>query len=106
MAYGNSGRMQKSHLQYGLSKPPVYRLLAHIVSSAFSKEMVSLLILGSAIIAFLSVNNIPSSNYFALLICTIIVLAFLRGCNAWQKDLDDYQKALSNARDTYKTQVR
>ena len=105
MAYGKSGRMQKSHPQHGLSKPPVYRLLLYIVSSVFSKEMVSLLILGSAAIAILSFNNIPSSNYLALLICTIIVLGFLRGCNAWQKDLDDYQKELSTARDIHNAQM-
>ena len=68
--------------------------------------MISLLILGSAIIAFLSFNKIHSSNYFALLTCTIIVQAFLRGCSAWQKDLNDYQKALSTARDMHNVQAR
>jgi hypothetical protein len=106
MSYGNSGRKQKSHPQQGLSKPPFYRLLAYIISSVFSKELVSLLILGSAIIAIPSFNHLPSSNYLAVLICTILVLAFLRGCNAWQKDLDDYQKALSTARDIPNAQAR
>jgi len=100
MAYSNSRTVQELHEKHGLNKPSVARLLGHIFTSIFSNGMISLLILGSAGIAFLRYYNIPSSDSFALLIGTIIVLGFLRGCKAWQEDLNEYQKSLANARHT------
>lgn len=103
MATSNSRMMHELHEKHGLNRPSVSRLLAHIFSSVLSNGLFSVLILGSALILFLRYYNIPSSNAFALLFCTIIVLAFLRGCKAWQEDLNDYQKALADARHTYQS---
>lgn len=101
MADHNTRVMREIHELHGLKKPSVTRLLVHIVSSAFSSGMLSLLILGSTIILFLRYYNVPSANYFALLFASVFVLAFLHGCRAWQQDLSDYQKSLADARHTY-----
>ena len=106
MAHTRTRIMQEIHDIQGMSKPSVSRLLAHIFSSAFSGGMISLLALGTAFVVFLGYHNIATGNYFALLFGTIIVLAFLRGCKAWQQDLDDYQKSLADARHTYTSQPR
>lgn len=100
MVYNNSRTMQRLHEMHGLNKPSVTRLLRHIFSSIFINGTISPLILGSVGIAFLRYYNIPSSDLFVQLIGTIIVLGFLRGCKAWQEDLNEYQKSLANARHT------
>ena len=105
MANTRSRTMQEIHNQHGVDKPSVSGLLAHIFSSVFSSGMMSLLVFGSAVIAFLGYNNIPPGNYFVLLIGTIIVLAFLRGCKAWQEDHNTYQKALASARHTHQPRM-
>jgi len=102
MANTRSRMMQEMREQQGLDKPAVSGLLAHIITSLFSSGMLSLLAFGSAVIAFLDYNNFPATgNYLVLLIGTIIVMAFLRGCGAWQEDHNTYQKDLANARHTY-----
>lgn len=93
--------MQEIHDNYGLSRPSAARLLKNIFSSLFSHGMISLIVLGVAIIVFLGYREIPTGNYFALLFGSCIVLAFLQGCKAWQEDLNNYQKALADARRTY-----
>ncbi len=106
MAYTRTRMMQEIHDIQGMSKPSVSRLLAHIFSSAFSSGMISLLALGTAFVVFLGYHNIPTANYYVLLFGSIIVLAFLRGCKAWQQDLNDYQRSLADARHTYNSQPR
>jgi hypothetical protein len=100
MEYSNLRTVQKLHEKHGLNKPSVTRLLVHVFSSIFSSEMLLVLILGSTSIAFISDYIIPTSDSYALLIGTIIVLGFLRGCKTWQEDLNDYQKSLADARRT------
>jgi hypothetical protein len=106
MSYTRKRMMQEIHDIQGMNKPSVSRLLAHIFSSAFSSSMFTLMALGTAIIVFIGYHNIPTGNYFALLFSTIIVLAFLSGCKAWQQDLNDYQQSLADARHTYNSQPR
>ena len=101
MANTRSRMMQEIQNQYGVDKPSVSGLLAHIFASMFSHGMLSLLAFGSAIIALLDYNNVPAGNYFVLLIASVIVLAFLSGCKAWQEDHHTYQKDLADARHTY-----
>ena len=106
MAYTRTRMMQEIHHIQGMNKPSVSSLLAHILSSAFSSGMIILLALGTVFVLFLGHHNIATGNYFALLFGTIIVLAFLRGCKAWQQDLNDYQRSLADARHTYTSQPR
>ena len=101
MANTRSRMMQEIHAQYGVDKPSVSGLLAHIFAAMFSHGILSLLALGSAMIALLDYNNIPAGNYFVPLIASILVLAFLNGCKAWQADHNTYQKDLADARHTY-----
>lgn len=101
MAYRQTKIPQDIHDAYGLNKPSVTRLLAHMFSSFFSSGTILLLTLGTAILVFLGYQGIATGNYFALLIGSLTVLAFLHGCKAWQKDLNEYQKALAVARHRY-----
>ena len=103
MANTRSRMMQEIHDQHGVDKPSVSGFLAHIFASLFSHGMLSLLAFGSAIIALLDYNNIPAGNYFVPLVVSIIVLAFLSGCKAWQADHNTYQKDLADARHTYQS---
>lgn len=104
MTYTPTRKMQEIHDIQGMRKPSVSRLLGHIISSAFSSGMISLLALGTALVVFLGYHNIPTGNCFTLLFGSIIVIAFLRGCKAWQQDLNDYQRSLADARHTYNLQ--
>jgi hypothetical protein len=103
MANTRSRMMQEIHDQHGVDKPSVSGLLAHIFATMFSHGTLSLLAFGSAIIALLDYNNIPAGNYFVPLIVSIVVLAFLSGCKAWQEDHNTYQKDLADARHTYQS---
>lgn len=98
MSNTRSGMMQEIHKQYGVDKPSLSGLLAHIFSAMFSHGMLTLLTFGSAIIALLDYNNVPAGNYFVPLIASVIVLAFLNACKAWQEDHNTYQKDLADAR--------
>jgi hypothetical protein len=93
--------MQEINEIHGLQRPSVSTLLGHILSYTISNATVSLFILGSAMIGFLRYYDIPSGDYFMLLLIAIAFLAFLQGCKAWQADLDQYQKSLADARHTH-----
>jgi hypothetical protein len=84
-------------------KPPVARLLAYIFSAAISGGMITLLVLGGAVLVYLGYIGMPTGNYFVLLFGIIFVLSFLRGCKDWQNDLDNYQKHLAEARRLYES---
>ena len=96
-----SRMMQEINEIHGLRRPSVGSLLGHILSSVISSASVLLFVVGSTIIGFLLHYNIPSGDYFTLLLACIAVLAFLQGCKAWQADLDRYQRSLSDARHTH-----
>lgn len=78
------------------SRPTVVTLLTHIIGAAFTGGMFLVLLFGSAIVAFLYYNNFSPDNLLVLLIGIILVVAFYRGCVAWQQDLDEYRKHKSD----------
>ena len=100
MRYSKRTSLQKVlHLKPG--KPTVFTLLAHIIKSAFTSGIFLILLFGSAVIAFFYFNSFPTENLLALLLGTIIVLSFCRGCSAWQHDLDEHRKRKSGIRRTH-----
>ena len=101
MSRTRSSMLQDIDEIHGLRRPSVGSLLGHILSSTISNATVSLFLVGGGIIACLHYCNIPSGDYFTLLLVCVAVLAFLQGCRDWQADLDHYQKALSDARHTH-----
>ena len=82
------------------ARPTAFTLLAHIVTSAFTGGMFLILVFGGALVTFLYYNNFPPDNLLVLLFGTIIVMAFYRGCLAWQQDLDTYRSRVSDIRHT------
>ena len=82
------------------ARPTVFTLLLHIVASAFTGGMLQILAFGGALVIFLTYNNFSPDNLLALLFGTITVMAFYRGCLAWQQDLNEYQSRMADIRHT------
>ena len=100
MQYSKRTLLQRVlHLKPG--KPTVVTLLVHIIKSAFTGGILLILMFGSAVIAFFHFNNFSTENLLALLLGTVIVVAFFRGCTAWQQDLDDYRRRKSGMHHTH-----
>ena len=83
-----------------VARPTVFTLLTHIVASAFTGGMFLVLAFGGVFVTFLYYNNFSPDNLLALLFGTITVMAFYRGCQAWQQDLNEYQSQMSDIRHT------
>jgi len=81
-----------------VAKPSVFTLLKHIAASTMTGGMIMLFVFGGAIVTFLHYNNYPSENFLMVLFSTIVVTAFFRGCQAWQKDLNAYHNYQSDLR--------
>ena len=79
-----------------IQRPTVLSLLGHILKSAFSGDVLWITAPVGALLAYLYINNVASINMLVLLLMAIVVLAFLRGCKEWQKDLDLYHRSLAN----------
>ena len=84
----------------GPTRPTVFTLLDHIVASAFTGGMFLILAFGGALVIFLYYNNFSPDNLLALLFGTIVVMAFYRGCLAWQQDLNTFRTRMSDIRHT------
>ena len=84
----------------GPARPTVLTLLARIVTSVFTGGMFLILAFGGALVTFLYYNNFSPDNLLVLLFGTIIVMAFYRGCQAWQQDLNAYRSRVSDIRHT------
>jgi len=82
------------------ARPTVVTLLNHILASAFTGGMFLVLVFGGALITFLYYNNFSPDNLLVLLFGTIIVMAFYRGCVAWQQDLNAYHSRMSDIQQT------
>jgi hypothetical protein len=83
------------------NKPTVFTLLAHVIESVFTGGILLILLPGCAIIAFFYYNGFSIENLLVLLIGTITVVAFYRGCVAWQQDLDEYRRRKSGMRHSH-----
>ena len=84
------------HLDEEFPRPTVLSLLGHILKSAFVGEVLWITAPGGALLAYLYVNRVASPNLLVILLVAVVVLAFLRGCREWQKDLEIYRKSLLN----------
>jgi 4-hydroxybenzoate polyprenyltransferase len=82
------------------ARPTVFTLLIHIVASAFTGGMFMILAFGGVLVTFFYYNNFSPDNLLALLFGTMTVMAFYRGCLAWQQDLNEYQSRMSDIRHT------
>lgn len=78
--------------------PTVFTLLAHIVAAAFTGGMLLALAFGGALATFLYYNHFSLDNLLVLLFGTVMVMAFYRGCQAWQQDLNAYHSRMSDIR--------
>ena len=81
-------------------KPTTLTLITRIVEAAFTGGMLLILAFGGAIVTFLYYNHFTTDYLVVLLIGTVIVSAFYRGCLAWQHDLNEYRRYKSKMRHT------
>ena len=81
-----------------ISKPGMVGLLSRIVQSAITGGMLWYMCFGGGLVAFLHVNHMPADNLLVLMIFTVLVIALFRGIRAWQDDLDEYQRNLTEYR--------
>lgn len=79
-------------------KPTTLTLITRIVEAAFTSGMLLILAFGGAIVTFLYYNHFTTDYLVVLLLGTVIVSAFCRGCLAWQQDLNEYRR--------YKLEIR
>lgn len=93
-------QLQKSVRIRLAEKPTTLTLITRIVESAFTGGMLLILAFGSMIITFMYYNHFSTENLLVLLIGTVIVSAFYRGCLAWQHDLNEYRRHKSKMRHT------
>jgi len=88
-----------------VAKPTVFTLLTHIMASTFTGGMFLILVFGSALVTLLYYNNFAPDNLLVLLLGIIIVMAFYRGCQAWQQDLNNYRRHMSAIRPTHESET-
>ena len=102
MRSNRRAQLQKSVRTQPAGKPTTLTLITRIVESAFTGGMLLLLAFGSMIITFMYYNHFTTDNLLALLLGTVIVSAFCRGCLAWQHDLNEYRRYKSEMQRTQK----
>jgi len=79
-------------------KPGVANLLVRIAQSMVSGDMFWFVCLGGALFVFLDSNHLPVKHLPVLIVFSVLIVALLRGIRAWQADLDDYQRYLTEYR--------
>ena len=93
-------QLKKSVRTQLAGKPTTLTLITRIVEAAFTGGMLLILAFGGAIVTFLYYNHFTTDYLVVLLIGTVIVSAFYRGCLAWQHDLNEYRRYKSKMRHT------
>ena len=93
-------QLKKSVRTQLAGRPTTLTLITRIVEAAFTGGMLLILAFGGAIVTFLYYNHFTTDYLVVLLIGTVIVSAFYRGCLAWQHDLNEYRRYKSKMRHT------
>jgi hypothetical protein len=89
------------------NKPGTLLLLRHIVRATLSDGMLWPVLLCTAVIAALCHFDVAYHDSLSIMIITgIVVTGLLRGCNAWQAELNDYQQRLATARHRQQDEVK
>ena len=79
-------------------KPGVASLLARIAQSMLTAGMLWFVCLGGALFAFLNANHLPAEHLPVLIVFTVLIVALLRGIRAWQDDIDEYHRDVTQYR--------
>ena len=82
-----------------VAKPNALSLLSHIIRATVLDGMQWPVIFSIVLASMLYYFGVSYHESLTILIITcILVSGLIRGCNAWQSDLDDYQRQLATAR--------
>ncbi len=82
-----------------ISKPGIFSLFTHIAGSALTGGMFWFVLIGGAAIAFLHVNHVmPAEHLLVLLVFVVLTSAIFRGIRAWQYDIEEYRRDLTEYR--------
>ena len=81
-----------------LHTPTILTLLSHIIRAMFTGGMLFLYVAGTALIMLLDYNRIPLEIPIILVFGPLILLVFVNGSSAWQKDWHAYHRKLAERR--------
>lgn len=85
--------------KFTVAKPTALSLLTHIVRATVLDGMLWPVIFSIVLASCLYYYNFAYRDSMTILMFTgIIAAGLVRGCNAWQSDLNDYQQQLAIAR--------
>lgn len=76
--------------------PTVYNLLSHIIKAMFTSGMLFLYVAGAALIMLLDYNRVSLDIPIILVFTPLILLVFVNGSGAWQRDWNEYHQKLAD----------
>ena len=88
---------RRHHEEDSAIRPTAMTLVAHIIR-AFVVDGLFLLVATIAVAAYLYQTHLRNDTMIVLIFTGIALLALLRGCRAWQIDLDEYRRQLAMER--------
>ena len=77
------------------ARPSALTLVMRILQSPFDNDMLWLSVSAVLLAGYLHFNHIGNDGLTALVFIALAAIALLRGCRAWQRDLNDYHRHLS-----------
>lgn len=96
MTRKKSIRAIRGRQQDTLHRPTALSLLSHIIKAALTSGMLFLFTAGVALLLLLDYNRIALDLPIILVFGPLILLVFVNGSGAWQKDWQSYHRKLSD----------
>ncbi|MDH3979751.1 MAG: hypothetical protein OEU91_04475 [Gammaproteobacteria bacterium] len=75
--------------------PTILALVVHILTALISDGMAWVIVPTVAVIAYLYNNHIQNDALLAITFIGLAVIALVRGCLNWQKELNEYQHQMA-----------
>jgi hypothetical protein len=76
-------------------QPTTLALVVHILTALISDGMAWVFVPAVAVIAYLYSNHIQNDALLAITFSGLAVIALVRGCLNWQRDLNEYQRHMA-----------
>lgn len=79
-------------------RPTVFTLLTRIAESALTGGVWWFVFFGGVLVAFMHVNHMSADTVLVLMIFAVLTNAFISGIRAWQYDIEEYRRSLTEYR--------
>lgn len=104
---GKAARRNRHHQAEDLPvQPSALSLAAYIFKALLADGMAWLTVPALAVTFFLYRHHSLNDAYLAIIFCALAVIALVRGCLNWQRDLTEYQRDLASLRHREKAETR